>query len=316
MIVALISDIHANAQALRRVVEDARWFAQQFDPAIKVEFWCLGDVVGRGPSPGEVWDCLMKEVQPTAWIAGNWDWALIEKIQNLEMGTQEIGEFKKVFWESLLYQRKLLQDIGEYQKIATDIEALPVLTSPRPGIYMAHGSFDILPAEEVQSVSVSRYLWSDMPYLVKESWRTFMKFLEHPVSHPGLAKPPAGWQRPTLLLAGHTHVQDLVFLDEQPREVLPPEINCWYDLSDNPDRPVYVNPGSVGFPRDDGPDSLKRCAGYALLDLTKPPGRVCFRRVWFDRQHVINQYRKYGYDNALIEIITKGLEGPCIHDNH
>jgi predicted phosphodiesterase len=44
MLVAVLSDIHGNRHALEAVLEHAR--AEGAD-----ELWCLGDVVGYGPTP-------------------------------------------------------------------------------------------------------------------------------------------------------------------------------------------------------------------------------------------------------------------------
>ena len=54
--IALISDIHGNALALRAVLEDISW--RSVDRIV-----CLGDVVGYGPEPAECLD-LVKVVQP------------------------------------------------------------------------------------------------------------------------------------------------------------------------------------------------------------------------------------------------------------
>lgn len=68
MIYAVISDIHANETALRKVLEDAG--AQGAGCII-----CLGDVVGYGPSPAET-IALLKESNATA-VFGNHDAAVL-----------------------------------------------------------------------------------------------------------------------------------------------------------------------------------------------------------------------------------------------
>ena len=49
---AIISDVHGNLEALRAVLDDA---ARQNASAI----YCLGDVVGYGPNPRECVDAVM-----------------------------------------------------------------------------------------------------------------------------------------------------------------------------------------------------------------------------------------------------------------
>jgi predicted phosphodiesterase len=67
MRIAVIGDLHANLPALMAVLEDAR--ALGCDAV-----WCVGDVVGRGPHPGEVVDELRRLRVLTA--QGNWDEAV------------------------------------------------------------------------------------------------------------------------------------------------------------------------------------------------------------------------------------------------
>jgi len=66
----VISDVHANLEALEAVLEDA---AGQYD-----EVWCLGDLVGYGPNPNE---CVERVRElPVACVAGNHDWAALGKL--------------------------------------------------------------------------------------------------------------------------------------------------------------------------------------------------------------------------------------------
>lgn len=64
---ALISDIHANLEALEAVLADIR-------EADVEEIYCLGDVIGYGPNPCECLDLVMKM---DACILGNHDQAAI-----------------------------------------------------------------------------------------------------------------------------------------------------------------------------------------------------------------------------------------------
>ncbi|MEX1211325.1 MAG: metallophosphoesterase family protein [Balneolaceae bacterium] len=69
--IALISDIHANAEALQVVLED-------LDRRAPDAVYCLGDLIGYGPSPNEVIKEIRKRKMPV--IAGNHD----EKIARWE----------------------------------------------------------------------------------------------------------------------------------------------------------------------------------------------------------------------------------------
>lgn len=69
---AIISDIHSNLAAFQAVLEDInkRGGAE--------EIWCLGDIVGYGPDPGECISLLRQHTHRC--IAGNHDLAAIGKI--------------------------------------------------------------------------------------------------------------------------------------------------------------------------------------------------------------------------------------------
>ena len=285
MLVALISDIHANAEALRQVVQDAR----RFDP--KVRFWCLGDVFGRGPSPGDVWDILCA-VRPRVWLAGNWDWGLLGQIQNVEVDGHSFGDFKEGWWRSLVYQRELLSTARlDYAKMIRKLSRLPAVVSPLPGVYLAHGSFQIDRNRGAQLNCVNGYLHFDNPGSIVISWDCLQEFLAAPLDLPGVNKKTENWTLPRLLIAGHTHVQGMCWLGKLMQVEHPLLPDHWYELL--PEQPVLINPGSVGFPRQNGQGY---CANYALLEIKEDHAwRVCFRRVGFNQYKVLELLEKFGY---------------------
>lgn len=72
----VLADVHANLEALRRVLEDAR-NRGGFDV-----IWCLGDTVGYGPDPSACLD-LLRQYDLLA-VAGNHDYAAIGKLSTDE----------------------------------------------------------------------------------------------------------------------------------------------------------------------------------------------------------------------------------------
>jgi diadenosine tetraphosphatase ApaH/serine/threonine PP2A family protein phosphatase len=69
---AILSDIHANLEALTAVLDD---IGGKDDVE---EVWCLGDIVGYGPDPGRCVEILSR-CRPVA-IAGNHDMAAVGKV--------------------------------------------------------------------------------------------------------------------------------------------------------------------------------------------------------------------------------------------
>jgi diadenosine tetraphosphatase ApaH/serine/threonine PP2A family protein phosphatase len=87
---ALISDLHANLEALEAVL-------RRIDELGVAEISCLGDVVGYGADPLPVARLVM---QRCAWcIQGNHDWGLFH----------ELDDFNPLAREALLYSRQMLQ---------------------------------------------------------------------------------------------------------------------------------------------------------------------------------------------------------------
>ncbi len=67
---AIVSDIHANLEALTAVLED-------IDRLGCKEIICLGDVIGYGPSPAECLDIARRRFAVT--LCGNHEWAVVNE---------------------------------------------------------------------------------------------------------------------------------------------------------------------------------------------------------------------------------------------
>jgi len=86
--IAIISDIHANIEALEAVI--AEIFSRGID-----EIWCLGDIVGYGPNPNECVDTIMDHSSLA--IMGNHDWALLhEPVGFSKLATRSINLTKQM----------------------------------------------------------------------------------------------------------------------------------------------------------------------------------------------------------------------------
>lgn len=72
MIIAIVSDLHANLEALQVVLEDLERQGAE-------RIWCLGDVVGYGADPNPVCDLIARRAEVV--IAGNHDWAAVGKMR-------------------------------------------------------------------------------------------------------------------------------------------------------------------------------------------------------------------------------------------
>lgn len=68
MKLAIVSDLHANIEALRAIFDNARSYGVE-------DIYCLGDIIGYGPNPCECLDLVMKTCQVC--ILGNHDQAAL-----------------------------------------------------------------------------------------------------------------------------------------------------------------------------------------------------------------------------------------------
>lgn len=120
---ALISDIHANIEALQRVWEDIR--AQGID-----EITCLGDIVGYGPNPAACLDIVMQKCPVT--ILGNHDQATLF----------DPDGFNPVALQAIYWTRETLEQQGttaESDERFDFLGALPRFHRADPNLFV-HGS--------------------------------------------------------------------------------------------------------------------------------------------------------------------------------
>jgi diadenosine tetraphosphatase ApaH/serine/threonine PP2A family protein phosphatase len=93
MRVAVISDVHANEQALDAVLEDI----DQWNPEA---VWCLGDVVGYGPAPNRC--CEVVSERADVCLIGNHDLVVL--------GTLDVTDFNEEASAAALWTRDELDE--------------------------------------------------------------------------------------------------------------------------------------------------------------------------------------------------------------
>lgn len=93
MLYAIVSDIHANATALKNVLTDAHDLGAE-------RIICLGDVLGYGPQPAEALELVYRNIHVC--LAGNHDDAVC--------GRADPSDFTEFAEKMVLHHRKLLTD--------------------------------------------------------------------------------------------------------------------------------------------------------------------------------------------------------------
>ncbi len=126
---AIIADIHANLAAFKAVLKDIERHGEVD------EFWCLGDIVGYGPDPGQCLE-LLRRLRHVC-VAGNHDLAAIGR---LDLASFNPDAAAAIRWTA---QQLDPQDV-QY------LEGLPSVIK-RDGFTLVHGS----PREPVWEYLVS-----------------------------------------------------------------------------------------------------------------------------------------------------------------
>lgn len=275
----VISDIHSNPWALDAVIKHAR---EHFEPD---ELWALGDLFGYGPGPYAVWNKLTRLPWRLTCLAGNHDWGILGELASSQvLENTYLGYFRVGAWKVILFQREILEN---QQTVFDFLKSIPVMASPRSGVYLAHGSFD----EDLQQ-SVARYTnhFSMQDALTPQDfanrfWQAAARF------------PDKVWAKecencaPRLFFTGHTHLKKL--WQWQGSE------SVWQEHAVEPGKryslaeaPLFVNPGSVGFPRDPS-----GCPSYVFLDWEQQ--NLIFQNVPYKADALKNAMAVEPYDTLI-----------------
>jgi predicted phosphodiesterase len=271
MRVAILSDIHGNASALRAVLAEVE--KQKVD-----HLWCLGDVLGYGPLPISCIN-LLDEWRPPVWLMGNHDLTVLlmrensvennEVIRQLMPGQDErwIAEWHAAQLEVGLSSERIQQlgQINTWQQV-------PGLSK----VYVAHGAILSEDSQAVENIA------GENSYCTAYGAGRYLTIK--------MAEKLESGSLPHLVIVGHTHVPTVGQVhswgevpqwdwhEGQALQFNQPEPIHLQNL-DN--QPVILCPGSVGQPRGVAQDER---AAYAILD-TKA-GHVWFRRVPYSQGEV------------------------------
>lgn len=194
--VAVISDIHGNAPALKAVLRDAR---EQGCTSL----WFLGDILGYGPLPVscihilDAWDNAKGSRGPDIWLMGNhdkgalsvWAGADIEDPIVRAMAPRALERYA-FFWHAV--QLKVGLDDGRVENLCH----APTWTYIPPGIYAVHGAIIEPDVDSLQNIGANAYCVGEKPYVVGNMLKTIYEMSER---NPDL-------HSPSLILVGHTHI--------------------------------------------------------------------------------------------------------------
>lgn len=297
--IALISDVHTNLAAWDALMDHLRNVASD-------QVWSLGDWLGYYDYfPLRLWDRLRTNSSPAmrhlyttpgySAVIGNHDLGVLN--------VPDSGLFNGAADAAIQRQRRELQHAREWRtpggkdgEFASWLRRQPYMLSPLPGVYLAHGVF----YPDQPALMPQWYPGRDITH--EQSFQRLLRWLRNgPVAatadnedqNSQLLVAANGWREPLILITGHTHHQGVwqrpnsPSLDQDwpmadgavvPRQeiiecaqncrVLEHKVQVWLSV----ERPVWINPGSVGDPRDLATPQPRcasgtwRWARYAVLE--------------------------------------------------
>ncbi len=208
--IAVISDIHSNVEALEAVLADV-------DSRDGVEqIICLGDVVGYGPQPGECVDIVRQRTDVT--LMGNHDYAVLYEPSNFNIGAEAA-----CFWT-----RQILEEEPDAETRNARWEFLGNLQVKHMLSGESLGLGDLMFVHGSPRRPINEYIFPDDVYNNPSKIHGLFDRFSH------------------LCFVGHTHVPG-VFLGA-PDFYSPDELDMVYEVESA--RKAMVNVGSVGQPRD------------------------------------------------------------------
>lgn len=297
MIYFILADIHANDLALDAVIQDSRKVLNlRDDQSHKYIF--LGDIVGRGPLPIQVFTKL-DSVDPAIWLAGNHDKAIISDQFKTKMHSPDR--------EILEIHRKVLND-GLRERIS-GYKTKAILGD----MVLSHG-FPLL--DEDRSVEAYEKDYISDPKFIEDLWQT-----EYEGSH--------------IWIMGHSHRQTFWQYSQNTKQwrirslrsndsnsefgqslmgdnghfQLSEELNGRYSIKFRLERSeiseslLIINPGSIGFPRDGKPPILSPALSLAkYLIMEEADGFIIFHyvAVSYKNELLLQTWRNSNYPNEII----------------
>ncbi len=308
--IALLSDIHANHDALQAVLQDAR---ARYRHRGKLRYWLLGDLFGRGPDPVAAWTWFA-QTRPEVVVAGNHDWALSGQLTVLgDVDGSHQGALGRDDYYTIEHHRSELYRSGYLDfrtagmplaeasgAVMDAVRHWPLASMPVPGVVVIHGGAEywVPPDGTLSDADLLDMSWGyvDKPTHVADTFAS-LDFLCASCDRP--ARVEGEWsQTPYLVIAGHLHKRRhafhdasgaTMFLDPVPLDVplrLPPE----------PGTRVFASPGSVGFP--DREKTLDAC--YAVLSVEDAtPGTITYHAVSYSLDGVRHRMRVNRYPDSI-----------------
>jgi len=229
--ILLVSDIHANWPALEAVLRHAQG---RYDT-----IWFLGDVVGYGPYPIECVSFVKTFLPMEQWLAGNHDLGVLDRMDGFQWSGPAL------YTQTI--HREALRNVPELWEW---MQATMTLARCGPQVQSNGRGQQVLTHANLEN-DLEVYLF---PAWTQHTRPNVWKLREYLSVVDG-----TGW-----LLAGHSHIPCLFHISPTEADYTKarPCSIVWGEPRPVHDGHYYINPGSVGQPRDGDP---RAC--YVILDV-------------------------------------------------
>jgi predicted phosphodiesterase len=272
MIVAVLSDIHANACALESVMQKCKNLHTQ-------KIWFLGDIIGRGPDPLYSVDWMINQVHmvdENSWLIGNHD-AMLVGLYPQDMMSQTGSNAKLI---TAKHQEKLQSNKVIWNFVENHFNQSRLF----PKCQMISGTCHLLTHGGISDFPDYRYSypWNSESYFRSE----FLKLIDY----AGCADPS------TVLWYGHTHIPALISAEihDNCMKIVKYGITPGASFKIDPGRFWLINPGSVGQPRD-----LDTRPSFVILNTDT--AEVMFTRSEYDIQRTVEAMTLDNYPQKTID---------------
>jgi len=223
--IAIISDIHGNAEALKRVLDD-------IDKKKIERIVCLGDIIGYGPHPLQAVDLVRERCE---WaLMGNHDFAVLYEPTSFNPAAESAAYWTRAQFDAEPDDQLRAERYEFLGKLR--VRVVQPLPDADPA---ANGQASVLAVHGSPRRPINEYIFPDDATGNKDKMDSIFRRIDNRA------------------VCGHTHVPG-VFTDEP--DFYPPA-----ELGENTykfmaDEKAIINVGSVGQPRD-----LDPRASYAVL---------------------------------------------------
>jgi predicted phosphodiesterase len=275
--ILVISDIHANLEALQAVFQDAQARHQRPD-----QIWCLGDLVGYGPDPGACID-LLRSGPPgmpgvlIESIRGNHDEGVLQAARGtvtVQTSPQVIASWRWTAERLTAEQLRFLENLPTSRSFRDQPQPVRLVHAAPPDNIDQY----LLAAKDVEAVI-----------------ETFEE---------------------ALCLFGHTHLACYFVCNAERREARPRLFpNSMNEPIIVQSDKLFINPGAVGQPRwgrlaDWGQNDLR--SGYPRNYIGVPEASYIWLELLPDTAHLWCHYVPYDYATTVRKLdgLVPALEVP------